>query len=86
MGGRPVAHEDPVMSKRAVSSLAWFLAGWVAYEIAWSITGIPRAVGPVVAAAVAAVVAVDPTGAFWGRPARIARTTAERQHFGPSPS
>jgi hypothetical protein len=56
------------MSKRAIAAFLWFAATWVGYEIVWSVTGVPRVLGPVVAFAVAAIVTVDPLAAFWPRP------------------
>jgi hypothetical protein len=57
------------MQKRAVASVLWFAAVWVTYEVIWSVTGLPRMIGPVLAATIAAIVAVDPTGWFWSRAA-----------------
>jgi hypothetical protein len=64
------------MQKRAVAAVLWFAAVWATYEVVWSLTGLPRMLGPVLAAAIAAVVTVDPSGWFWSRSAsRSARTT-----------
>ena len=57
------------MSKRAVAGLLWFGAIWFGYEILWSISDVPRMVGPVIGAAVAAFVVVDPIRRFWDAPA-----------------
>ena len=57
------------MSKRAVAALLWFAAVWVGYELLWSVTGAPRVIGPIVAAAAAGFVTVDPRGVFWARSA-----------------
>ena len=53
------------MSKRAAAALFWFAAIWVGYEILWSVAGVPRPIGPIVAAAVAGFVSLDPLGVFW---------------------
>ena len=53
------------MLKRTASAFAWFAAVWFAYEIAWSLTGVPRLAGPVFAFAIAAFIAVDPAHLFW---------------------
>lgn len=53
------------MSKRAVAAVLWFAAVWVGYEIVWSLTGVPRMIGPIVAATVSAFVTIDPRGLFW---------------------
>jgi hypothetical protein len=64
------------MQKRAVAAVLWFAAVWVTYEVIWSVTGVPRVLGPVLAATIAAIVTLDPTGWFWSRSAsRQARAT-----------
>ena len=55
------------MSKRAVAAALWFAAVWFGYEILWSVTGVPRGIGPVAAFAVSAFVTVDPLRLFWPR-------------------
>jgi hypothetical protein len=57
------------MQKRALAAALWFAAVWFTYEVAWSLTGLPRAIGPILATAAAAMVALDPTGWFWSRAA-----------------
>lgn len=41
---------------------------WVGYEIVWSVAGLPRMIGPILAASVAMIVVVDPLHLFWPRP------------------
>jgi len=53
------------MSKRALAAFLWFAAAWFGYEIVWSVTGVPRLGGPVVAFMLGALVTVDPFGWFW---------------------
>lgn len=55
------------MTKRSASALLWFAAMWVGYEIAWSLFGVPRIAGPIIAGTVSAFVALDPLGLFWPR-------------------
>jgi hypothetical protein len=55
------------MSKRALSALLWYSATWVGYEIVWSLTGVPRVAGPILAFAIAALVTIDPWALFWPR-------------------
>ncbi len=55
------------MPKRALAAVLWFAAVWVGYEIVWSLTGVPRLVGPIIAFAVSATVALDPMAVFWPR-------------------
>jgi len=65
------------MQKRAIAAVLWFAAVWFAYEVIWSVTGLPRAIGPALGAAVAALVTLDPTGWFWSRaPRRDTRPAA----------
>ncbi len=49
---------------------------WFGYEIVWSIAGVPRLVGPIVAFAVAALITVDPAGLFWPRSPKRHVTTS----------
>lgn len=53
------------MLKRAAAASLWFLATWVGYEIVWSMTDVPRMIGPLLAGAVALIVTVDPLRVFW---------------------
>ena len=53
------------MLKRAAAASLWFLATWVGYEIVWSMTDVPRMLGPLLAGAVALIVTVDPLRIFW---------------------
>ena len=55
------------MFKRALAAFLWFAAVWVCYEVAWSLTGVPRIAGPIIGFAVAALVTVDPMTLFWPR-------------------
>jgi hypothetical protein len=55
------------MPKRALAAILWFAVAWVGYEIVWSLTGVPRIAGPVLAFAIAAFVTVDPMALFWPR-------------------
>jgi hypothetical protein len=53
------------MSKRMLAAFLWFSSTWVAYEIIWSMTGVPRIAGPIVAFTIAALVVLDPLALFW---------------------
>lgn len=55
------------MTKRAAAAVLWFAAMWVGYEIAWSLFGVPRIAGPILAGVLSAFVALDPLGLFWPR-------------------
>ena len=68
------------MTKRVAAALLWYAAIWVGFEVVWSLTGIPRAIGPIVATAVSAFVGVDPAGLFWPKLTKASRsvTSAER--------
>ena len=54
--------------KRLIAGPLWFLAFSLMYELLWSLTGVPRMVGPVIGLVIAASVWVDPLHWFW--PAR----------------
>jgi hypothetical protein len=60
--------------KRLIAGPLWFLAFWFMYEVLWSLTGVPRVAGPVIALIVAATVVLDPMHLFW--PVRSSRPTA----------
>jgi hypothetical protein len=60
------------MKKRLTSGSLWFIAIWFGYEILWSVLGVPRMVGPMLAFVVASLVVADPAGLFWPAPARSA--------------
>jgi hypothetical protein len=47
------------MKKRLLAAILWFAAVWVTYELVWSLADVPRAIGPVLAMAVAISIAVD---------------------------
>ena len=64
------------MKKRLASGSLWFIAIWFGYEILWSVVGVPRMVGPMLAFAVASLVVADPAGLFW--PATVRTTTPSR--------
>jgi hypothetical protein len=67
------------MARRMAAAFLWYAMVWVGYEIAWSVTGIPRMIGPVVAAGVAVFVSVDPFHRFWTR----LEKSPSRQHPAP---
>jgi len=56
------------MAKRMAAAFLWYAMVWVGYEVVWSIVGIPRMIGPILAASVAITVALDPLHRFWPRP------------------
>jgi hypothetical protein len=56
------------MAKRMAAAFLWYGMVWVGYEIAWSVVGIPRSLGPILAASVAMFITVDPLRLFWPRP------------------
>jgi len=66
----------PVMSKRALGALLWFAAVWLGYEVVWSLTGVPRLIGPIVAFVAAAVVTLDPVGLLWPTGTEVEQTPA----------
>lgn len=67
------------MKKRTLSALLWFYAGWYAGAILADIVGVGPALGPIIGAAAAALMAGDPRRLIWRpeAPAVPARTTPE---------
>lgn len=59
--------------KRLIAGPLWFLSVWYGFELLWVLMGVPRVLGPIVAASIAMIVWVDPMHWFW--PARAPRTT-----------
>jgi hypothetical protein len=62
------------MLKRGTAAILWYAMVWVGYEILWSVAGVPRLIGPILAASVAMIVVVDPIHRFWPRPEDAADT------------
>jgi hypothetical protein len=60
--GAPNLH---VMKKRVLAGLLWFYATWYAWNVLAAFLGLPELAGPVVAAAVAMLLAGDPFGRIW---------------------
>ena len=67
------------MVKRAVAGLLWFFSIWVAYDLIWSLFGVPRSVGPVLGLVAAVIVVIDPTGLCWGKPFALSIAAPSRQ-------
>ena len=53
--------------KRSVAAAAWFVSCWWAYSLIAYFLGLPADGGAVIGVLAAAFVALDPTGAFWGK-------------------
>lgn len=64
------------MLKRTAAASLWFLATWVGYEIVWSMTDVPRMLGPLLAGGAALIVMIDPVHLFWPRPTSGPREAA----------
>jgi hypothetical protein len=64
-----------LMNKRTIASFLWAVTALCFYELAWSLTGAPRFVGPILAIGIGALIYADPLRLLWGvKPARrIAR-------------
>lgn len=60
------------MSKRIAAVPLWFLTGWMVGAMAAFALGWPSWFAVLTAVAVALVVAIDPAGWFWARPAHTA--------------
>ncbi len=57
------------MKKRALSGLLWFYGVWYAGAMIADAFGLSPALAPILATAVAAIVAADPRRIIWTRPA-----------------
>src|SRR5256885_8380265 len=55
--------------KRIAATALWFYAGLTAGSFAALVLGLSPALGPIIATAAAAIVAVDPRSLIWNRPA-----------------
>ena len=51
--------------KRLIAGPLWFISFALMYELIWSLTGVPRVIGPVIASVVAVTVWIDPLHWFW---------------------
>jgi hypothetical protein len=60
------------MKKRLAAAILWFYAGWYAWAILASFLGLSELGGPVIGAAAAALIAVDPRRIIWTRRERSA--------------
>ena len=67
------------MTKRLVAALLWFYTGWYAGALLADLFGISPALGPLIGAAAAGLIAVDPRRIIWKRPdaAIVAAPVAE---------
>jgi len=56
------------MKKRVLAAALWLYAGWIAGAMLAALIGISPALGPILGAAAAALIAGDPRGMIWTRP------------------
>jgi hypothetical protein len=56
------------MIKRVIAVPLWFVSVWLMYGLVAYFLGVPDGGGAILGALTAALIALDPTGAFWGRP------------------
>lgn len=54
------------MAKRIVVVALWFVSTWMTYGLIAYLVGVSDSGGAIVGSLVAALVWMDPTGAFWG--------------------
>ena len=64
------------MKKRVLASLLWFYAIWYSGAMVAHFMGISPVLGPVLGAAAAVIIAVDPRGLIWTRADRAVRDSA----------
>lgn len=66
------------MKKRALVAMLWFYAGWYAGVILAEFLGVSPALGPVIGAAAAGLIVIDPRRIIWtARTASAAATSSE---------
>jgi hypothetical protein len=56
--------------KRLVAGPLWFISFALMYELVWSLTGVPRVIGPVIGLMIGMTVWLDPLHWFWPAPDR----------------
>ena len=56
------------MKKRVAAAVLWFNAGWFVGSALAFVAGLSPALGPIVATAAAAIIAVDPRRLIWTAP------------------
>lgn len=69
---------DHAMKKRALAALLWFYAMWYAGAMIAHVLGVSPVLGPILGAAAAAIVAVDPRGIIWDRRSSASRDTSRK--------
>ncbi len=65
------------MKKRTVAALLWFYTGWYAGALLAEMIGVGPALGPIIGAAAAGLIAVDPRRIIWSAKAAVAGTSSE---------
>lgn len=65
------------MKKRTLAALLWFYTGWYAGALLADFIGVGPALGPIVGAAAAGLIAVDPRRVIWNAKAAVAATSSE---------
>lgn len=64
------------MSKRIVSLVLWFYAGWTLGGLIAYTTGVSDLIGPILGIACAAIFVGDPRHLIWVRPSKPVQTPA----------
>lgn len=65
------------MKKRTVAALLWFYTGWYAGALLADVIGVGPALGPIIGAAAAGLIAVDPRRIIWSAKAAAAGASSE---------
>jgi hypothetical protein len=76
MAPRVPGADDARMVKRIVAAPLWFVSVWLMYGLVAYFLGLPDTGGAVLGALVAALICLDPAGAFWGHKERRAPAAA----------
>lgn len=56
------------MTKRILAATLWFYTGWYAGAMLAEFLGVSALLGPVIGAAAAGIIAIDPRRIIWSRP------------------
>jgi len=67
----------PGMKKRTFAAILWFYTGWYAGALLAEMLGVAPVLGPIIGAAAAGLIVVDPRRIIWTAQAATAGTSSE---------
>jgi hypothetical protein len=65
------------MKKRTLAAILWFYTGWYAGALLAEMLGVGPALGPIIGAAAAGLIVVDPRRIIWSAQAATASASTE---------